>query len=164
MRSTIVSDTGPLIALAVIDRLDLLKELFDEVLAPEAVHFELLEGGTGQAGVAAYQQAHWITVRKMTSPLDPLLYSVLDIGEASVIQIARENNIDCVLIDERKGRQVAREVYGFQVIGAARILVEAKRQGFLDNVKESITAMRRNGYWLHENIVNAILKEASEEY
>ena len=32
-----VSNTGPLVALAVIDRLDLLHCLFDEVIVPEAV-------------------------------------------------------------------------------------------------------------------------------
>lgn len=162
MSGAIVSNTGPLVALAVIDRLDLLNCLFDEVIVPEAVHFELLEGGAKQAGVVAYRQAHWIERKKITEPQDPLLGSVLDTGEASVIQLARERNIDRVLIDERKGRQIAREIYGLQVIGSARVLVEAKRQGYLDNVEEAIIAMRQHGYWLHENIVNVILKKAGE--
>jgi len=162
MSGAIVSNTGPLVALAVIDRLDLLHCLFDEVMVPEAVHFELLEGGVKQAGVAAYRQAHWIESKKLTEPHDPLLGSVLDTGEASVIQLARERNIDRVLIDERKGRKIAREIYGLQVIGSARVLVEAKRQGYLDNVEKAITAMRQHGYWLHENIVAVILKKAGE--
>ena len=162
MGGALVSNTGPLVALAVIDRLDLLHCLFDEVIVPEAVHFELLEGGAKQAGVAAYRQAHWIKSRKLTEPHDPLLGSVLDTGEASVIQLARERNIDCVLIDERKGRQIAREIYGLQVIGSARVLVEAKRQGYLDNVEKAIIAMRQHAYWLHENIVAVILKKAGE--
>ncbi len=162
MGGSIVSNTGPLVALAVIDRLDLLDHLFDKVVVPEAVHFELLEGGARQAGVSAYQQAQWLEIKKQTSSSDPLLDSVLDTGEASVIQLARENNINLVLIDERKGRQIAREVYGLQVIGSARILVEAKRQGYLKNVAESIEAMRQNGYWLHDRIVSIILKEAGE--
>ncbi|MCI5157918.1 MAG: DUF3368 domain-containing protein [Candidatus Electrothrix sp. AUS1_2] len=152
----------PTIALSVIDRLDLLNLLFDEVTVPEAVHFELMEGGVKQAGITAYQQAHWINTGKLQAPLDPLLDSVLDIGEASVIQLARENNIHCVLIDERKGRQIAREIYNLRVIGSARILVEAKRLGHLDNVENCINAMRRHGYWLHEKIVSVILKEAGE--
>ncbi|HEB68431.1 MAG TPA: hypothetical protein ENI88_02295 [Desulfobulbus sp.] len=44
MDGALVSNTGPLVALAVIDRLDLLHCLLDEVIVPEAVHFELLEG------------------------------------------------------------------------------------------------------------------------
>ena len=160
--SSVISNTGPLVALAVIDQLDLLNQLFDTIIVPEAVHFELLEGGIAQAGVAAYRQAQWIAVKELTNPREPLLDSVLDIGEASVIQLARENNIDRVLIDERKGRKIAREVYKLQVIGSAGILVEAKRYGYLDNVKNSLATMRKHGYWLHENIVAAILKEAGE--
>ena len=48
---SVVSNTGPLVALAVIDQLDLLNQLFDTIIVPEAVHFELLEGGAAQAGV-----------------------------------------------------------------------------------------------------------------
>lgn len=162
MSGTIVSNTGPLIALALIDKLDILSRLFDQVIVPEAVHFELLEGGARQADVAAYQQAQWIKTGKLTASLDPLLDSILDTGEASVIQFARENSIDLVLIDERKGRKIAREIYNLRVIGSARILVEAKRRGHIDNVKEAITDMRQKGYWLHDNIVEAILKEAGE--
>ncbi len=162
MGSTIVSNTGPLVALAVIDRLDLLSHLFDRVIVPEAVHFELLEGGSKQAGVTVYQRAKWIEVKPLTTPLDPLLDSVLDTGEASVLQLAKESGIGLVLIDERKGRKIAREVYDLRVIGSARILVEAKRHGHLDNVENAISAMRKQGYWLHDRIVDVILREAGE--
>lgn len=162
MGGVIVSNTGPLVALAVLNRLDLLGLLFDDVLVPEAVHSELLAGGMNQAGIASYQQAHWLTVSKLANALDPLLASVLDNGEASVIQLARERDIVRVLIDERKGRQIAREVYQLEVVGSARVLVEAKRRGHLASVEEALAAMRRHGYYLHEKIVAAILREAGE--
>ena len=56
-RREIISNTGPLIALASIDRLDILNNLFEKVVVPEAVHDELLEGGPAQAGISSYQQA-----------------------------------------------------------------------------------------------------------
>ncbi len=158
----IISNTGPLIALATIDRLDILNNLFEKVVVPEAVHYELLEGGPAQAGTNSYQQATWVKVETLTAPLDPLLDNVLDTGEASVIQLAREKQIDRVLIDERKGRKIAREIYQLRVIGTARILVEAKRHGFLDNVQNIISQMTDNGYRIHDNIVAHILKEAGE--
>jgi len=79
----IISNTGPLIALATVDRLDILNDLFEKIIVPEAVHFELLEGGTTQAGIGAYQQATWIKIQPLTVSLDPLLSKVLDTGEAS---------------------------------------------------------------------------------
>lgn len=162
MGGAIVSNTGPLVALAVINQLDLLRLLFDDVMVPDAVHYELLAGGMNQAGLAAYQQARWMNVIKSAERLDPLLASVLDSGEASVIQLARERGIACVLIDERKGRQIAREVYQLQVIGSARVLVEAKRHGHLASVETALAAMRQHGYWLHDKIIAAVLREAGE--
>ncbi len=161
-KKEIISNTGPLIALATIDRLDILNNLFEKVVVPEAVHYELLEGGSLQAGTSSYQQATWIKVQPLKAPLDPLLDKVLDTGEASVIQLAREKQIDHVLIDERKGRKIAREIYQLRVIGTARILVEAKRHGFLDNVQDIIYQMTNNGYRIHNNIIAHILKEAGE--
>ena len=157
----IISNTGPLIALATVDRLDVLRGLFEKIIIPEAVHLELLEGGATQAGISSYQQATWIDVQPLTASLDPLLDKVLDTGEASVIQLAREYQVP-VLIDERKGRKIAREIYQLQVVGTARILVEAKRHKLLDNVQEVLTQMKNNGYRIHKTIVAYILKEAGE--
>jgi predicted nucleic acid-binding protein len=162
MGGAIISNTGPLVALAVSGQLDLLRLLFDDVIVPEAVHHELLAGGMNHAGRAAYQQARWITVCNLAERLDPLLASVLDTGEASVIQLAGERSIARVLIDERKGRQIAREVYKLQVIGSARVLVEAKRGGHLASVEDALAAMRQHGYWLHDKIIAAVLREAGE--
>lgn len=48
----VICNTGPLIALAIIDRLEVLKHLFREVMAPEAVHEEILRGGPVLAGIS----------------------------------------------------------------------------------------------------------------
>ncbi len=58
--------------------------------------------------------------------MEPLLETLVDKGEASVIHLVREKGADFVLIDERKARKIARKIYGLNVVGSARILVEAK--------------------------------------
>jgi predicted nucleic acid-binding protein len=102
-------------------------------------------------------------VKTLKKAPDPLLDSILDTGEASVIQLARERKAKLVLIDERKARKVARTVYGLKVIGTVRVLVEAKRAGFLQSVNESIQEMREGGYWIHDDIVQFALHEAGED-
>ena len=82
------------------------------------------------------------------TPLDPLLSTVLDKGEAAVITLARSLSADVVLIDESKARKIARTIYGLRVIGSARVLVEAKRHCMLDNVAAALQAMREYGYWI----------------
>ncbi len=163
MNGCLVSNTGPLIALAVIDSLDLLRSIFDTVFVPEEVQQEMLKGGASGAGLTAYRQASWIHVHPLGSALDPLLRSVLDGGEAAVIQSARELGSDYVLIDERKARKVARKIYGMRVIGTARILVESKQRGFVDNVGDALNRMRAAGYWIHDDIVSHALTLANEK-
>jgi len=95
------------------------------------------------------------------TPLDPLLSTILDKGEAAVITLARSSSADIVLIDESKARRIARTIYG-RVIGSARVLVEAKRHGMLDSVAAALQAMREYGYWIHDAIVQYALREAGE--
>jgi hypothetical protein len=162
MRGSLVSDTGPIIALALIDRLDILHVLFETVMISQEVHRELLEGGPSGHGLTSYHKAIHLKVQSVSSVMDPLLATVLDKGEASVIQLAREANADYVLIDERKARKVSRDIFGFKVIGTARILVEAKRKGILISVGEALTQLKESGYWIHDDIVRHALAEAGE--
>jgi len=98
----------------------------------------------------------------MPKQKDELLSALLDAGEAAVIDLAREQGIRLVLIDERKARKVARDVYGLQPVGAARILFEAKKKNLLPEIAASLKKLRQEGYWIHEDIVQAALHEAGE--
>lgn len=162
MNGKVICNTGPIVALSMIDRIDILRDLFELVTVPEAVHMEILEGGTTNAGLANYQKVKWIKVMTLSNPVDPLLRTSLDSGEAAVIGLARELSANLVLIDERKARKIARTIYGLHVIGSARVLVEAKRHGLLDNVGAALQAMRNGGYWIGDSIVDAALKQAGE--
>jgi hypothetical protein len=162
MRGILVSNTGPIIALSAIDQLEILKRLFDEVILPETVHTEIVEGGKNFAGLQCYRKATWIKVQSVETSIEPLLGSLLDRGEASVIQLAREKDADFVLIDERKARKIARNIYRIQVVGSARILVEAKHRGLISNVRTALEGMRNAGYWIHDDIVKAALEQAEE--
>jgi len=162
MNEKAICNTGPIIALSMIDGIDILRHLFEFVAVPEAVHKEILEGGTANAGLANYRKAKWIKVVRLSNPVDPLLVTSLDAGEAAVIGLARELGINLVLVDERKARRIARTIYGLHVIGSTRVLVEAKKHGLLDNVGASILAMRDGGYWISDSILEAALKQAGE--
>lgn len=160
--SQIVCNSGPLIALGLLGRLDLLKSLFDVVLVPEAVRKEIELGGAKLSGLEDFRRADWIRVVPLQEKHDELLESLLDVGEAAVIRLAREQKAVLVLIDERKARKVARDICGLQPIGTARILVEAKRKNLLPEVAPQFQKLRQEGYWIHASIVEAALREAGE--
>lgn len=160
--TAIVCNTGPLIALAGIQRLDIIRNLYESIYLPEAVHDEILHGGRHFRGLEAYRKVDWIKISKLQQPGDPLLSTVLDNGEASVIQLAREIGVHKILMDERKGRRVARDVYGLHVMGTARLLIDAKEALIISNVKELLQQMRDAGYWIHDKIMEAAIKAAKE--
>jgi len=134
----------------------------EDVIVPEEVHREILEGGREFAGLKVYERSQWVKVMRISRAVDPLLATLLDQGESAVIELAQELNPEFVLIDELKARKIARKIYGLEVIGSARILVEAKRGGFLNNVSNELKAMREAGYWLSDAIVDAALRQAQE--
>ena len=158
----IVVNTGPLIALAGVGRLDLLNALYDDVLVPQQVHDEVLQGSAIGRDMSDYDSASFLQIMALTTPPDPLLSGMLDEGEAAVIQLARQEHITHILIDERKGRRIARQVYGLTVLGTMRLLINAKRTNLLNNISELIQQMRAQGYWIHEAIVQVALQEAGE--
>lgn len=158
----IISNTGPIIALAGIDRLDVLRHLFARVIVPGEVHQEISRGGKRFIGLEQYRRADWIEVLPLEKPLDPLLRTLLGGGESAVIAMAAEIGIDDVVIDELKARRIARDIYGLKVVGTARILVEAKKGGHLPGVGEALEQMRARGYWIHEKIVRAAMAQAGE--
>ena len=76
--------------------------------------------------------------------------------------MSKARNINQVLIDERKGRKVARDIYGLTTIGMVRVLLDAKQRGLISTVKQPLLTMRTNGYRIHEKIIKTALQYANE--
>jgi predicted nucleic acid-binding protein len=138
----VVVNATPLIALALLDRLELLREMFDEILVPATVYEEVVVKGAGRSGADAVDQADWL---QMMSPqaaptIEPMLLG-LDAGEMDVLLLAREQHPDWVLIDERLGRRVARAM-GLPVKGTLGILLAAVLAGLLSK-PEALDGLRQ---------------------
>ena len=101
----VVSDASPLLNLAIIGQLDLLRQLYDEVVIPQAVYDEVVVMGSDMPGASEVREAHWILTRQVQNqPLITALRLQLDYGEAEAIALASELNADLLLVDERKAR------------------------------------------------------------
>ncbi len=159
---TIVSNTGPIIALAGINKLHLLKSFYKTVIIPEPVHIEIMAGGKSFTGLDEYKKAAWLDVRKLDHKPEPLLAKLLDEGEASVIHLAWELGLGKILMDERKGRRIARDVYGLIVTGTIRLLIDCKKAGFINNLTDVLQDMKSSGYWIHDKIMQVAIKEVGE--
>jgi predicted nucleic acid-binding protein len=156
MKVPIVCNTGPLIALSLLSCQDILCEIFQPII-PQTVFDEWSKGA--QKGQRTLPQRHELAP---TPQLNPVLGLQLDPGEASVIQTALERGIKTVLIDERKGRKMARRVYGLQTLGTAGRLVMAKRHGLIGNLAPLFNTLEDQSYWIANSIVAWALKTAGE--
>ena len=90
-----------------------------------------------------------------------LLQNSLDSGEAAVIQLALQQGIYLVAIDENVGRRFAR-LSGLTLTGSLSILLKAQKQGYPILMTEAIRRMRQRGIWLSDKVVDFALREAGE--
>lgn len=137
----VVVNTGPLLALHACNRLELLRSLHSRVVIPSEVILELERGSIGTPLQSAASRPAWFEEIPLRDPIPPLLTAQLDGGEASVIALALELGIRRVLMDDRRGRLVAR-VMGLQVTGTIGVLLRAKRAGLIPTIRPCLDSMQ----------------------
>lgn len=158
MADRIVLDTGPIIALARADALDIIARLPIEFSAPTEVRDELDEGvRRGHPAVSI----PWIRYTTLAAPISLAALGELDRGEAAVIQLALEQRIGIVGIDERKGRQVAGTA-GLRVTGTLGLLGRAKAHGIVEAVAPYVDKMQAECVWFDEELVRRFLAQVGE--
>jgi predicted nucleic acid-binding protein len=160
----VVSNTGPIIGLAKIGRLDLLNSLAGEILIPPFVHKELF-GKLGAEAVRIEEGLrNFIRVAAVTEIEQAMKVALneLDEGERQAIALASGFGKDVLLlIDDRAGRQAARKL-GVPVAGVVGPLLLAKEKGLVQRVEPLLEELRESGYWLSDEVVEVARKLADE--
>lgn len=130
----VVSDTSPLNYLVLVDAVDVLPELYGQVIVPPAVRDELHHPRTPHAVRKwAKDPPNWVQVQKPTHIDDTLR---LDPGETEAISLARELRADHLLIDERDGTKVAK-AEGLRPVSTLAVLAQAAEIGLI-NLREKL--------------------------
>lgn len=159
----VVSNTSPLSNLAIIGRLDLLKQRYAVVRIPPAVAAELsrLSHVVGHAHITAALAERWLVVE---NPPEPLLQrpDPLDLGEREAIALGLAVRADVLLIDEKRSRAAARQA-GLAVAGVLGELLHARYCGWLPAIKPELQRLRSEaGFFIDSGIERFILSQAGE--
>lgn len=86
----------------------------------------------------------------------------LDAGEREVITLAIERSERKVLLDEKKARQIAKEL-DLQVIGTIGILLLAKNKQVIPKISPLLDAMIDVArYWVSKSLYQQVLQQAGE--
>ena len=86
----------------------------------------------------------------------------MDIGESEALVLAKENNISDILIDEYKGRRIAK-THGLWPIGTICVLIQAKKKGVIKEVKSELDKLVSNHRRISQNLYEKALLLAGEK-
>ncbi len=141
----LVINTTPIISLiAATGSLELLPLLYSRVWVPFEVCREIQAGGADGFAITEFDRMNWLHKQNQAVSVSLLLQNSLDAGEAAVIQLALQQGIPLVAIDESVGRRFAR-LSGLTVTGSIGILLRAKNLGYPLSMTDATRRMRQRG-------------------
>ncbi|MCP5007714.1 MAG: DUF3368 domain-containing protein [Planctomycetes bacterium] len=159
---SVVSNSSPIIHLSKIERLNLLRDYFQEIVIPEAVYRECITEGKGRCEIELIKNADYIkrTLVK-DNKLVRLLQSTLDDGESEAIALSLEVQASLILLDDSEAREKAR-LYGLKITGIIGILLRAKRERKIPSLKDELKQLKETGFWIAEDLEATLLNEVGE--
>lgn len=157
-----VCNTSPLILLAKIRRLDLLCQLYHQIVVPTSVLAEVTaKSGKEAERIESLARSGQCQVRQASSYAVKSLPDDLGPGERETIALALETRADLVILDDQRGRRAAREK-GLTVTGTVGVLVEAKWRGLIPSLRQDLDRLVEAGMWMHEAFYHRLLRESQE--
>lgn len=158
----VISDTTPVISLLKANHLELLQRLYGNVLIPKAVYSELTENPVYAKEAKTIQTLDFLKMVPVENVKSVnVLRSVtgLDAGESEALIMYDEQNADLLLMDEHKGRSVAKQL-NVRYIGTAGILMLAYDKGLIQasDVKLCLDMMLDSGIRLDKRLCNIVLE------
>lgn len=155
----VISDSGPIFSLAIVDKLSILEVIFGEIAIPKAVWEEV----TKDQETAYYDRiADFFKDRvRVISGFNELTF-VMDYGESESVVLYRELNANYLLIDDKKARRLA-ENLGINCIGTIGVLSVAKDKGLVEELRPLFERFLNHKRYYGLNLLNSILTKHGEE-
>jgi len=155
----VVANTTPLISLASIGKLELLKDIFGEIIVADAVYNEIkAKQGYGYKEI----DTDFIRVQSIKGiAYRDFLLTQLDLGETETIILAKEIDADFVIIDENIAYKIAKSSE-LNVVRTLSILLRAKEKGLIPALKPLLDEMILKGRWYSQRVYKTILEQAGE--
>ena len=158
MDKVIVNST-PVIGLANIGKLDVLRQMYGTITIPQAV-FDEIKSPSVQRQVNANRD--WIRVEQINDASQKQMYRAkLHAGEVEVMILAQEKKADLVILDDNAAKKTAKFL-GLRVIGTLGFLVLAKREGYIEEVIPVLDALEKDGFFIRDSVRQMVTEQAGE--
>jgi len=152
MPKIIIADTSCLIVLEQIEELSILEKIYTEIVITPEVEHEF-----------SGNLPDWITVTEVSDKKrQNILELDLDKGEASAIALSLEQENCLLIIDERKGRLIAKKL-GLKITGTLGVIIKGKKNGAISSVRTILKKLEKFDFWMSKELKEKVLKEVDEE-
>jgi predicted nucleic acid-binding protein len=157
-----VVNASPVIALARVNKLGLLRDLCRELLVPLPVAAEVLAGAPSDPARQAIQRGWGTPVAAERVPPELIEWG-LGPGETAVLAVALERRPATAVLDDAAARACANALR-VPVIGTLGVVVRARKQGLIPSAADLLTALRAAGLYLDDDVVKAALETVGESW
>ena len=163
----LIADSGPLIALARLELLNLPARYFSDVLVTATVWDEVIRKPREDEGRQLHHaiEGGWLRLvanpaMDVDDPAEEIQTSGIDWGERSVLALAREMDA-VVLIDDLRARRAA-EKLALPVLGTIGLLSRARTSGAVGPLRPLFDTLSASGYFLPAELMRRVLAECDE--
>lgn len=155
-----IVNASPIIALAKIEKLDLLLAQGRMLLIPEDVADEIIKAPEQDTARQAIESG-WCS-RFPAVTLDPeVLEWGLGTGESAVLSLARQQQALAV-VDDRAAR-IACKALGIRLIGTLGVVLLARLEGRISSSVEILKALQGVGLYLDDGVIRVALRKTTGE-
>lgn len=155
----LVADCSALIALSACGQLNLLEKLFETVVVPEAVYHEATVVDKKEARqLKAFLQGK---VHKVDISQYVFLDAFADLGETEAMLLYKQLSANKLLIDDKRGRKVAK-INNISIIGSLGVLLVAKERGFITEIAPLLKLIEQSDVHISEALIETVLHLAGE--
>lgn len=162
--NNIISDATPLIYLAKIEKISLLKSLYNTIIISSEIKNEIVDEGKRLKEKDAFLiekeiKDGFIEVIKVSNYIKPVFK--IDKGELSILSLTKELNIKDVLIDEKLAR-IAAKVEGLTPRGTLFVILKNLKLKLInfDDFLRILNSLLEAGFRLKEEVYLKAIEEA----
>ena len=159
----VVADTSVFLNLCRVGHEELLRVLFSQVVAPAVVQQEFIRAISAYPRFQGLVFPSWVQINDPAQPLAAISpMALLDPGESDAISLAHELKADAVLLDESRGRLVAKSL-NLRTFGVLGILAMAKKASLIQLAMPVLRDLRQKaGFWVSKAAELELRRACSE--
>ncbi len=156
----IVINASPLILLCNSNLSHILPKLFSNIVLPDAVREEILNGPHQDLAAGMVPKLSWLA-RRTVSPDTRVVRWDLGEGETAVLSFAAEYSEFTAVLDDMAAKKCAASL-GLTTLGTGSLMILAKDHGLIDSVEETMLRLRDAGLWISDTVIDLLKIQAGE--